>query len=531
MSQPDRDVLSDLIQRFLDEQLEKSPALRDLARHLATLTLRRLEEIDADTQSDRTPPPQEPAKPTVPQPTAIAPLRIGDVQIHVPVQGDAKSIEAARHAAESSPSRSEDIDDYLQRTARARSIDLALVATRCRLKTHACRHQILRQHQQRDTPEEIESRQHMNNLIAQAKAMPDCFLWMFFRKGPATSDGELELIAHCYEAMADAAELCRTLEPLDQHRDDEQVREALQLLSTTCSAMRVALESTWLTQPDIDQDEVHQWLKLVTSEHRYHVRKHMQLNDPASPTVDMPAAAERARLLLGSLRDLESRREQAKRLLKKALYHAEKVRDIVRSPFGNEQPTHDCQKINEAIDALIAIDPPELNAMVRQLSSVIQPDDFPAEVAPNALFVAAATANEIEPKPRPERTAESRERSWSQDVLRVREWLRGSQIVVIGGEPRRDAIERITDAFELESVAWPQLTEHGPAEPMRAPIANPSTRLVAILIKLTGHEHAERARDFAKQASVPFVHMPAGYNPEQIAAEVLKQASAQLRSA
>jgi hypothetical protein len=120
---------------------------------------------------------------------------------------------------------------------------------------------------------------------------------------------------------------------------------------------------------------------------------------------------------------------------------------------------------------------------------------------------------------------------WSDDVLRVRALLDGGQIVVVGGEPRRDAIERMVDAFALDGVVWPELTEHGTAEPMRAPIANPRTRLVVVLIKLTGHEHAERARDFARQASVPFVHMPAGYNPEQIAAEVLRQASAQLNSA
>ncbi|MEQ8845156.1 MAG: hypothetical protein RIB58_09905 [Phycisphaerales bacterium] len=531
MSRSEHEVLSDLIRQFLDEQLERSPAMRRLARHLATLTLERLDELEDTEQRASAPPPEPPAPPKAQQPTAIAPLRIGDAEVHVPVPGDAQAVEAAHEAAQAPPPRPQDEDDYLERTAGARSIDLTNVVERCRLKARSCRHQILRQHQEHNTPEEVESRELMKSLIAQAKAMPNCFLWMFYRGVRPTRDGDLKLIASCYDVMADAAELCQTMEPLDQYRDDERVREALQLLSTACSALRVALTDTWLTQPDKDQEEVHQWLKLVTAEHRYHVRRHMQLHDPADPSVDVPAAAERARLLLAERRDLAERSEQAQRLLKKALYHAEKVRDVVSSPFADEQPTHDCKKINEAIDALIALDPPELDATVRQLTTIIGPDDFPSDITPHPRLVSAATPVQIEPKPRRERTAEGRERSWSEDVGQVRELLRGSQLVVIGGEPRRDAMDRMTDAFDLASVAWPELTEHGPAEPMRAPIANPSTRLVVILIKLTGHEHADRAREFARQASVPFIHMPAGYNPEQIAAEVLKQASGQLRTA
>lgn len=61
------------------------------------------------------------------------------------------------------------------------------------------------------------------------------------------------------------------------------------------------------------------------------------------------------------------------------------------------------------------------------------------------------------------------------------------------------------------------LSEHGSAEPLRAPIARPETSVVLLLIKLTGHLHAESARQFARDSGKPSVHLTAGYNPEQIA--------------
>lgn len=536
MNRSESDSLAELIERFLDEQLRTSPALQDLARHLATLTLQRLERLDeAKSPPEQNPKPQQPAPPAPPKiagPSAIVPLQIGNARIDIPVTGPSHVIGAAREAAESGPIRQDDEQDYLERTARARAIDLERIATRCRIKAVACRHQMLRQNQERDTPEEFESRQQMNDLIAKAKAIPDCFLWMFFRKGLPTSDEQLELIARCYEAVADAADLCHAIEPIDSWPDEELVREALQLLSTTSSALRVSLEETWLTQPDIDQNEVHQWLKLVTAEHRYHVRHHMQLNDPADPESDSPAAQQRAREILSRLREQRAHRERSERLMKKAIYHAQKIREAADSPYDEDLIDHDCQKVNEAINALVGLDPQGLDGMIRELAAIVSPDDFPesAGAHPRLVTAAAQIAAASKPRSKPDDEEAPQRRAWSEDVLRVRKLFAGGQIVVIGGEPRRDAIERMIDAFELDRVEWPELTEHGSAEPMRAPIAHPRTRLVVVLIKLTGHEHADRARDFAKQASVPFVHMPAGYNPEQIAAEVLNQASAQLQA-
>lgn len=552
MSIQDRESLAILLEQFLDESIEKSPAFRALARRLAEVTLERIAALEdapsatPESSLERHAPAQPISAttngrtngathaPSKVEHAEVVPLRIGDAEVELPVTGETRAVAAARDAARTNVPRHADEDDYLQQTAQARAIDLERIATRCRLKADSCLHQVVRQNQERESEEEFDSRQRMNELIATARSIPDCFLWMFFRKGTPTTDAQLRLIAGCYEAMAEAADLCRAIEPIDEWPDDEQVQEALQLLATTSSGLRVALAETWLTQADIDQDEVHRWLKLVTAEHRYLVKNHMQLSDPADPESDVADAHERARAMLRAIESDRSRTEAAERLMKRALYHAQRVREASSSPYDEEPPRHDCNKINGVIDELVKTGPGNLDSLLQQIAAVVQPSMFASGVEPHERLRSAAERLErLRSKGETEQAnnGDSRERAWSQRVIEVRELLKGHQIVVIGGEPRRDAIDRMTDAFELDEVVWPELSEHGSAEPMRAPISSSRTKLVVVLIKLTGHEHAERARDFARQSSVPFVLMPAGYNPEMIAAEVLSQASAQLGTA
>ena len=127
---------------------------------------------------------------------------------------------------------------------------------------------------------------------------------------------------------------------------------------------------------------------------------------------------------------------------------------------------------------------------------------------------------------RPEEPAEPR--GWSETVQTVRGLLEGGAAVVIGGERRQEAVDRLVDAFGLERVDWVELVEHGPGEPMRAPIARDDVRLVLVITKLTGHVHADEARAYAEAAGKPWVMLEAGYNPERVAYDVLQQAGERL---
>ena len=100
---------------------------------------------------------------------------------------------------------------------------------------------------------------------------------------------------------------------------------------------------------------------------------------------------------------------------------------------------------------------------------------------------------------------------------------------LLGGERNAEAVQRLTQAFELKDAEWVELTEHGPGTPMRAPIYRPETAVVIVIIKLTGHLHAEEARDYSSGAGKPCVMLSGGYNPERVAAEIMEQASSRLK--
>lgn len=125
--------------------------------------------------------------------------------------------------------------------------------------------------------------------------------------------------------------------------------------------------------------------------------------------------------------------------------------------------------------------------------------------------------------------ASAEQREWSNSVLSVRGLLRGKRMVIIGGERNAEAVQRLMQAFELKDAEWVELTEHGPGTPMRAPIHRPDTGVVVVIIKLTGHLHAEEAREYANAAGKPCVLLSGGYNPERVAAEIAEQASARLK--
>jgi len=119
-------------------------------------------------------------------------------------------------------------------------------------------------------------------------------------------------------------------------------------------------------------------------------------------------------------------------------------------------------------------------------------------------------------------------RAWSKQVLDVRAMLRGRQIVLIGGERNAAAAQRLVEAFDLSNAEWVALTEHGTGAPMRAPICRPETAAVIVIIKLTGHHHADEAKEIADAAGKPCVFLNGGYNPERVAQAIVDQASVRL---
>jgi len=530
---PDLIELVDALRAYLGPRLRDSPEARRLARAVGAWLTRAADEAGvgdaelghgspltapvAEATVDRPEPRTEPlaGEPEEPKGRGIVPLNIGGAVTHVEVSGDTDAIGRARLAGGAMAPEPTDP------TGAPAEIDLHLIETRARLKARSCLHFIDLRDARYDHERERPLLEQMHGMIAEAKSLRGCFLWVFMQDKAQPDDETLRWIAGSYDAMTDATELMRVIDEAHGAVGRDRVAEAMALLAEASSALRVGLESSWLTAPDTDQEESHHWLRHETKLRQVFIERHMKLDDPADPVRHADLRRRIAALRQRCESELRSASE-IEELFKRIGYHAGKV--------GADTPRpdpHDTARIVGSIERLaergVPTSDPRFEAAIPEgvAEVIVACDSRTAVETVSHILMRRAQATAPEPE------APTRRR-WSEQVLQVRPLLKGRRVVIIGGEPRPDAIARIEDAFELERAEWPALVEHGPGTPMRAPIERAETACVLVLIKLCGHLHAEEAAACAKAAGIPCVNLTAGYNPEQIADAVLRQASEKL---
>lgn len=457
----------------------------------------------------------------LPASSALVPLKLGDAVVHLPLTGTTAELGRARASASGVSVDAEAAGD----DAGAMSeIDLALVEKRCRLKAASCLLFIERRAAAADPDAEREVLDRLNDMIAKAKAMENCFLWVFWRNQAQPADLILTRIADCYDAQAEAVALVRRIDAVVDGRRADDEESAFHLLAESNSALRMALADTWLSNDDRDQAEAHVWLRRETAQRRVFIERHMTGDDPADPTNASDLRC-RIKALGKQLDDREAAGKKVKNALGQIRYHAGQL--IKGRP--EEAPAHwvkisDCVKRLEGM-GVSATDSRIAEAVGPAAAAAWSGPSEGAEFMAGVITRAMALKNE---KPDTKRPVAD-ERQWSESVLAVRNLLRGKRMVVIGGEPNAEAVQRLTQAFELKEAEWVELTEHGPGTPMRAPIYRSDTAVVIVIIKLTGHLHAEEARDYSSSAGKPCVMLSGGYNPERVAAEIMEQASSRLK--
>lgn len=524
--------LVDAARLLLRPHLERSPALRRLVGALGELLRAeaaragRLAENHADGPPQQRPEPADdrtgpaspaselgPAAPPPNAPSVIVPLRLGDAHASVAVQG------TPGHIPDTAAPREQGREPP-EPGVEARAPDLSLLAARAALKAEACRTYIRRRAAEPGSDEDATMVAEVQRLLDRARTMTGCFLWMLYREHTQPDDPTLELIARWYAALGRAAAIAARLgESLSARRPD--IEHGMQLLAWAGAGLRPLLERTWLTKPDTDQDDAHTWLRRETQARAVLLRRYMRLDDPASPDSIGGLEAELT-TLERSLDQRERAASETKQLLRRVQYHA----DLLATDRSHNT-RHDWDRIESALESLAALgaDPDAVAAALEELADAEAEPPASCPRAAGALGEARTMVAQTETDEHPG------VRQWSGRVAQARALLEGRGLVVIGGERRIDAIDRLTDAFGLDGVEWVELTEHGTGASMRAPIQRAGTALVLVLVKLTGHLHAEEARRHAKAAGKPLVLLKAGYNPERVAIAVLSQASGQLAGA
>lgn len=452
--------------------------------------------------------------------SAVVPLRLGDGKADLVLTGTAEDLARARASVSEGPVASN------TETSGMSVADLGLIEARCRLKAASCRLFIERRAAPADSEAERDVLDRLNGMIAKARSLPNCFLWALYRDRQQPDDALLARIADCYDAQADAVALMRRVAAMrgSAHPDDE--RSGFLLLAAANSALRVALDGTWLTEDDRDQTEVHVWLRRETAARRVYVERHMTIDDPADPA----GAAER-RLRIQAEAQRLAEREAAARRVKSVLGQVRYHSGQLAKCRPGDAATH-WSKIADAVAQLGTLGVPPTDRRIAEAVGPVAAGLWPG-LTPGADHLAAviprASALARDPEATTMDATGPDRREWSDTVLSVRDLLRGRRMVIVGGERNPEAIRRLVQAFELKDAEWVELMEHGTGGPMRAPVARPDTAVVVVIVKLTGHLHADEARKLAVAAGKPFVMLPGGYNPERVADAIGTQASDRLR--
>ena len=436
------------------------------------------------------------------RPIGIAPLTLGGNRLHIPVTGTSADLARARQSGAADPSPA---------TARAPSfatdddVSLTLVAARSRLKARACEVVVRRRASPPGHAAYNEVKAEIDDLITKARAKRNGVLWMLLPDKPQPADGELGLLARCFDNLAFAAELAR-----DAEGDRALLEQAVRLLAEAQSAVRAVAERSWLTRPDMDQEDAFRWLRRTTEERQIYVDRYMQLGDIADP-----AQWDDLRVRLAACRDELDAREAGRKATRNALdkfrYHAKRLNQVAPEDAGA-----DWLSLSEKCGVLRQVGVALRDARIREILAQFPPaSPAPADADKELVEIVEELADG--------RDAPEADEQPSDMLLRVRDALCGRRVVMVGGRDRAHQRERLAAALMLDELDWVDLREHASSAPLEAAIANPRTAAVLVIIKLTGHQHADDARRWCRQYGKPLVVLKAGFNPEQVAAAMSEQ--------
>lgn len=419
----------------------------------------------------------------------------------------------------SAPSVEPPAPSYPLRWSATTDADFPLIEARCRLKAEGARWAATRRRlisEGATFSTEIDPLDR--DIIARAKAIPDCFLWMCHPNGPSPSDLRFyEEVAVCFEAVADALAVLKQIqdEP-DLHQS--QFEHSLDLLAEAQSALRVAIAE--IDGPnDTDQSQVFNWLKATANENQIFIQRYMRADDPADPS-QWADLSSRIEAVDSSIQETRRRAKQRRKLLGKIRH---KLSLIASDPDG---ALDHWRLLASAVDELVNDGMPPSNCELRELlvPAIDNLPEFPE--VPRGFQLVLREIDRFMATCSPSEAA-----SITQPTPEVREVARlldGRSMVLIGGDRRPGSHQALKDAFGLRELIWIETREHQSIDGFEPYVARPDVAVVVLAIRWSSHSFGE-VRDFCDRHGKPLVRLPGGYNPNQVAAQIMSQCSERLR--
>ncbi len=389
--------------------------------------------------------------------------------------------------------------------------DLSSIETSCRLKAKGARWAAERQrciNGGQSFASAIEPRDR--DLLERAASL-ECHLWMNGRSSPQPADlGLFDVLGSCFETAADAAALLR--ECALEVEDKELFQKCLEVAAEAQSALRSAVTAVE-ANADVDQQSLFIWIRETAREERTFIQRHLRADDPADPFTSSEIQ-DRLQAVRGECQAVIDRRRRQTRLANRLRYHAKLIRE-------NGGSDHDWNIVAQVADEMVQDGVPPSNREIRDamlpiLDLVPMADGFPQ--AFHLVLREAKTYRTTRSTVPPEQE----DAEPTADVLAVRKLLKGKTIVLIGGDFRKHAQQALKEAFELGDLVWGESRPHQSIEKFKPVILRPDVKIVVLMIRWTSHSYSD-LKSFCERHGRLFVRLPSGYNPNQLAGQIMAQ--------
>ena len=399
-------------------------------------------------------------------------------------------------------------------------VDLALVEARCRLKAEGCRWAATRRRLMAEGAQyAIEIEPKDRDIIARAKALTDCYLWMCQANGPAPVEMKLyEDVAGCFDAIAEVLAIIRSMQDQSETFQSE-FEKALDLLAEAQSSLRVAVNRLEYAN-DHDQLQVYNWLRSTAQTHQIFIRRYMRADDLGDPS-HWPDLIARVESIDQRLQESKNKEKKRKKLLGKIRY---KLNEIANRQPGSES---NWPSVIEIVEELVTDGMAPSNRELREMLAPVI-DDWPdiLEVPRHFQLVIREIDRYLATCPPPTATVTIQP---SPEVREVARLLRGKTIILLGGDRRPHAHDSLKEAFGLKELIWIETREHESLAGFTPYVARPEVAVVLLAICWASHSYGE-IKKCCEEFGKPMVRLPGGYNANQVALQIIQQCSGQLRS-
>ncbi|HEY1603567.1 MAG TPA: hypothetical protein VGG64_28460 [Pirellulales bacterium] len=396
--------------------------------------------------------------------------------------------------------------------------DLPLIEARCRIKAEGSRWAATRQRRLTEGANygnEIEPKDR--EIIEKAKSIEGCYLWMNSRNSPIPSDlGQWEDVAGCFEAVANGIALIRII-LAERPSSRALLEKAMDLLAEAQSTLRCAVQAIEDDRTDSDQTNIFNWLKLTTAQEQIFIQRYMRADDPADPAT-WSNIAVRIETLDSRLRNAQQQRKQQESQFRKIRYHLKPIQ-------AGKGTDHDWRTIINAVAEMVDNGLPPSNVELRELLVPVieeMPDSDDVPVAFQRVlqeidrFLASRPAEQ-----------EARLLQPSAEVREVAGLLNGRSALLIGGLRRPSAKEALESAFGLKELIWFEVREHESSSVFEPYVAQADMAVVLLAIRWSSHSYGE-VKKFCEEHGKAFVRLPGGYNPNQVAMQIMEQTRGRL---